>query len=97
MKRNALANSWQALRPTFGLLALLFSALCLQACSTTGTSVMPVPKVLAPELCLQLAPNLPPLADPTLAGAVRNHAEVATLYWQLAEWHECLVMFERGR
>ena len=97
MKRNDLASLWQAWKRISRLPVLLLSVLCLQACSTTGTSVMPVPKVSARELCLQTAPSLPPLADPTLGGMVRNHVEVAAIYWQLAEWHECLVMFERGR
>lgn len=84
-------------RRTYALPVLLLSALCLQSCSTTGTPQMPVPKVSAPEQCLLLAESLPMLTDATLAGAVRNHAEVAAIYWQLAERHRCLAEFERGR
>lgn len=97
MKRNAPRPSWPRWTPISALPALLLSALFLQSCSTIGTQPMPVPKVSAPEQCLQSAPRLPPLAEATLAGAVRNHLEVTAIYWQLAEWHECLIMFERGR
>ncbi len=97
MKRNAPARSWSAWMPISRPLASLLTALCLSACGTTGTAQMPVPKVSAPEQCLLPAESLPPLADATLAGAVRNHAEVAAIYWQLAERHRCLTEFERAR
>lgn len=97
MKRNALRGLWPASTPISRLPVLLLPVL-FQACSSmTGTPPTLAPKVSAPEQCLQSAPSLPPLADPTLAGAVRNHAEVAAIYWTLAEWHTCLIMFERGR
>ena len=97
MKNAVPARSWSAWKPTSRLLASLLSAPFLTACVTTGTAPMPVPKVSAPEQCLHPAESLPLLVDATLAGAVRNHAEVAAIYWQLAERHGCLVRFERGR
>lgn len=96
MLKNALKRSWQVWRPISRLPVLLLSALFLQSCSTTGTPGTPA-KVSAPEQCLQPAPPLPLLSDATLGGAVRNHLEVTSLYWQLAEWHDCLIRFERGR
>lgn len=98
MKRSAQQGSWSAWTPTSRRLASLLPFLFLTACATTGTVQTPVPKVSAPEQCLQGAPSLPMLVEKaTLADAVRNHAEVAAAYWQLAEWHTCLIMFERGR
>lgn len=90
-------RSWRAWKPISGPLVVLLSALSLQACSTTGTAPMQVQKVSAPEQCMVLASPLPLLADPTLAGAVRNHLQVAEQYWELAERHRCLVEFERAR
>ena len=97
MKRNAQGCSWQVWKRISVLLAGLLSVQFLTACVTTGTAPTPVPKVQAPEQCLLLAEPLPVLTDATLAGAVRNHAEVAAIYWQLAERHRCLAEFERGR
>lgn len=97
MRRNAQRPSGRAWMPISRLLGALLSVLFLTACETTGTAPMPVPKVRAPEQCLQLAEPLPPLAEATLAGAVRNHAIVAAAYWDLAERHRCLVEFERKR
>ena len=97
MKRHAHGRSWSAWKRTSRLLASLLLAPSLTACVTTGTAPTPVPKVSAPEQCLLLAESLPLLVDATLAGAIRNHAEVASIYWQLAERHRCLAEFERGR
>ena len=96
MLKNALRRSWQAWRPISRLPVMLLSALFLQACSTTGTPGT-LAKVSAPEQCLQPAQPLPLLTDATLGGAVRNHLEVTALYWELADRHECLIRFERGR
>ena len=85
------------MRPISRPLASLLTVASLTACATPGTPAMPVPKVSAPEQCLLLAEALPLLTEPTLAGAVRNHAEVAAIYWTLAERHRCLSEFERGR
>ena len=87
-------------RPTYGpfprlLLAVLLPAL-MAACSTTGTAPMQA-QTLPDEACLVLAEPRPPLTDPTLAGAIRNHVEVADLYHQLSARHRCLVEFERSR
>ena len=97
MQNDALPGCWSVWRPTSRLLVLLLSALFLQACSTTGTGQAKTTKVSAPEQCLLLAEPLPPLDDATLAGAVRNHLLAAAQYWELAERHHCLVMFEQGR
>lgn len=98
MKRNAQTPSWGAWKHISVLLAALLSVLFLTACATTGTEQTLGQKVTAPEQCLQSPESPPPLADPaTLADAVRNHALAMALYWQLAEWHECLIMWERGR
>lgn len=97
MKRNGQGRLWSVWSPISRLLVPLFSAVFLTACVTTGTVPMEDQKVPAPEQCLLLAESLPPLVDATLAGAIRNHAEVAAIYWQLAERHRCLVEFERGR
>ena len=77
------------------LLAVLLLA-SLTACSTTGTPPI-TPPVLPDEACLSLADPLPPLMEPSLAAAIRNHVEVADLYWQLAARQKCLADFERGR
>lgn len=95
MLRNALKAYRQAWRPKSGLLALLLIALSLPGCATPGTPA--TEKVQAPEQCLVLGQDLPLLTDSTLAGAFRNHLEVVTLYWELAERHRCLVQFERER
>lgn len=87
-------------KPTYGpCLRRLLGALLLPlatACSTPGTPPI-VAQTLPDEACLQEADPLPPLLEPSLAAAIRNHVEVADLYWQLAARHGCLVRFERGR
>ena len=77
------------------LLAVLLPPL-VTSCATSGTAPTPV-LTLPDEACLVEAEPLPLLTDPSLAGMVRNHVEVADLYWQLAARHRCLVEFERGR
>lgn len=37
------------------------------------------------------------LTENSLEAVIKNHLEVADLYWQLAARYECLVEFERGR
>lgn len=86
--------------PTYGrCLRRLLGALLLAsltACSSRGTP--PTVALTRPdEACLQEAEPLPELTDPSLAGMVRNHVEVADLYHQLSARHSCLVRFERGR
>ena len=88
-------------KPTFApflsrLLAVLLLPL-LTGCLTTGTAPITLKRVQPEEACLQLAEALPPLTEPSLAAAIRNHVEVADLYWQLAARHACLVEFERGK
>ena len=78
------------------LLAVLLPAY-LTACSTSGTAQITPQTVLPDESCLVLAESLPALLEPSLAAAIRNHVEVANLYWELAARHRCLVEFERGR
>ena len=70
--------------------------LLLTACSTTGTQQ--IPEVVMPEeACLQPAEPLPLLKEPSLAAVIRNHVEVADLYWQLAARQQCLIDFERAK
>lgn len=78
------------------LLAVLLPAY-LTGCATSGTAPMQAQTVLPDEACLILAEPLPTLPDPSLAAAIRNHVEVANLYWELAARHRCLVEFERSR
>ena len=82
--------------PCLARLLAVLSLAYLQACSTTGTPPI-TPPVLPDEACLSLADPLPPLMEPSLAAAIRNHVEVADLYWQLAARQKCLADFERGR
>ena len=86
-------------KPTYELylrLALIALLLpLLTACGTTGTSVITPQRVLPEEACLQPAEPLPPLLEPSLAAAIRNHVESADLYWQLAARHQCLADFSR--
>lgn len=95
--KSAHGRFTQAWRRIYALPVLLPTALFLTACGTTGTTQMPVAKVIAPEQCLALADPLPLLTDATLGGAIRNHIESAERYWELAERHRCLVQFERAR
>ena len=74
-----------------GLIALLLPL--LTACGTTGTTQTTQERVLPEEACLAPAEPLPPLLEPSLAAAIRNHVETADLYWQLAARHECLRQF----
>ena len=93
----ALMPNWKMrskLLRTF-LLAVLLPPL-VTSCATSGTAPTPV-LTLPDEACLQEAEPLPPLLEPSLAAAIRNHVEVADLYWQLAARHRCLAQFERGR
>ena len=79
------------LRP---LLAVLLLPL-LTGCGTTGTAPIALQRVLPDEACLTLAEPLPPLLEPSLPAAIRNHVEVANMYWELAARHACLADFSR--
>ena len=79
------------------LLLVALSLGLLTSCSTTGTVLMPVPKVLPEESCLSLAEALPLLSEPTIPALVQNHLQTVSLYWQLAARQKCLVEFERAR
>lgn len=79
------------------LLTVALPCALLTACGTTGGGQTTHTETQADEACLVLPEPLPDLTDPSLAGMVRNHRDVADAYWRLAKAHTCLVNYERGR
>ena len=84
--------------PLLRVLLVALSLFCLPSCSKTG-NVQPIPaKVLPAESCLQRCQlALPPLADPSMGGMVKNYIEAATQYQECRARHDCLVDFERAK